>query len=72
MSDYDSKKVDYGFMVIGAYAREHGLSRKESFNQLVECGGIQALDEFYDIEHTLPLAQTIDDLTSLYARTASS
>lgn len=68
MSESDKKKVDYVVMVVFEYAREAGISAKQAFERLLACGGVDALDEFYDIEHTLPLSQTVSDLEALYAR----
>ncbi|MBQ9041687.1 MAG: DUF3791 domain-containing protein [Eggerthellaceae bacterium] len=71
MSDAESRKVDYVVMIISEYAKSKGLSVKGAFFQLLGCGGIDALDEFYDIEHTLPVSSTIEGLSDLYARSAS-
>lgn len=71
MPDTESHKVDYVVMIIGEYAKSKELSVKSAFFQLLGCGGIDALDEFYDIEHTLPVSSTIEGLSDLYARSAS-
>lgn len=71
MSDAESRKVDYMVMIISEYAKSKGLSVKAAFFQLLGCGGIDALDEFYDIEHTLPVSSTIEGLSDLYARSMS-
>ena len=71
MSDFEKKKVDYVVMVVFEYAREMGISVKQAFVRLLDCGGIEALNEFYDIEHTLPLSQTVRDLDILYTRSGS-
>ena len=70
-SEGEARKVDYTVMIIRAYAKEKGLGVKEAFFQLRDCGGIEALDEFYDVEHTLPVSSTLDGLTALHARSAS-
>ena len=72
MSEGESRKVDYVIMVIGEYAKAKGLSVKEAFFQLLACGGIEALDDFYDIEHTLPVSSTIEGLSALHARSIAS
>ena len=68
MSESEKRKVDYTVMIICSYAKACGISAKEGFFQLLACGGIEILDEFYDIEHTLPVSTTVEDLQSLYAR----
>ena len=71
MSKDESHKVDYVVMVIGEYAKANRLSVKDAFFQLLECGGIGALDEVYDVEHTLPLSMTVADLGALHARSVA-
>lgn len=71
LSDYDARKVDYTIMIIGKYALARGISRRDAFFELLGCGGIDALDEFYDVEHTLPVSTTVDDLRALHERGAA-
>ena len=71
MPEGESRKVDYTVMIIGEYAKARNIPVKDAFFELLGCGGIDALDEFYDIEHTLPVSSTIDGLSALYARSAS-
>ena len=67
MTGYQSRKVDYSIMIIDKYAQTRGLALDDAFFELLECGGIDALDEFYDVEHTLPWSTTVDDLVALHA-----
>ena len=69
--DYE-KKADYMVMIVSEYACERGLSTVEAFRLLDSCGGIQALEESYDIEHTLPISSTIEALDALCARKGSA
>ena len=62
------KIADYMVMIVFEYASEKGLSTIEAFRCLDSCGGIKALEENYDIEHTLPISSTIDALDALCAR----
>lgn len=71
MPESERRKVDYTVMIIGKYAQARGLPRKDAFRELRECGGIGILDEFYDIEHTLPVSTTVEDLMALHARGAA-
>ena len=68
MSELDSRKVDYIVMILGEFARHEGVPVKDGFFKLLGCGGIDALDEFYDVEHTLPVSTTVADLAALCAR----
>ncbi|GHT65168.1 hypothetical protein FACS189451_12880 [Bacteroidia bacterium] len=43
--------VDYIAFIINEFSLKNRLSMKQSFNYLYQYGGIEFLDEFYDIEH---------------------
>ena len=60
--------ADYLVMIVSEYALEKGISTIVAFQRLDSCGGIRALEENYDIEHTLPISSTIDALDALYER----
>lgn len=62
------KIADYMVMIVSEYASEKGLTQTEAFQKLDECGGISALEETYDVEHTLPISSTIDALDALCVR----
>lgn len=62
------KIADYMVMIVSEYASEKGFTPLEAFKRLDSCGGIRALEENYDIEHTLPVSSTIAALDALYAR----
>ena len=68
MPDNYEKIADYVVMILCEYASEKGITTIDAFKRLDSCGGIQALEENYDIEHTLPISSTIDALDALYAR----
>ena len=66
-ADYE-KITDYMVMIVSEYAAEKNLTTLDAFRRLNACGGIVALEENYDIEHTLPISSTIDALDALCAR----
>ncbi len=66
-ADYE-KIVDYMVMVVDEYADEFGITPKEAFDRLYVCGAMDALEDQYEIEHTLPLSSTIDALDAFYRR----
>lgn len=68
MSRYDELKIEYLVAVVADFAKATGQSQIEAFKRLYACGGIKALDEEYDIEHTLPIDATIDALKALCSR----
>lgn len=69
--DY-KKMADYMVMIVCEYASEKGLSVPDAFRRLDSCGAIRALEENYEIEHTLPISSTIDALDALCARRGSA
>ena len=62
------KIADYMVMIVSEYALENGISTVEAFRKLDECGAILALEENYEIEHTLPVSSTLEALDALCAR----
>ncbi|MBQ9003911.1 MAG: DUF3791 domain-containing protein [Eggerthellaceae bacterium] len=66
-ADY-GKIADYMIMIVSEYASDKGITDLEAFWKLDACGGIEALEENYEIEHTLPISSTIEALDALCAR----
>jgi hypothetical protein len=62
MSRYES---DYAVVCISAFAKSKKLTFKQSFLYLLNFKGLDFINEFYDIEHTLPMDDTIEDLTRI-------
>ena len=71
MSERDSKIIDYIVVVVSEYAKHCAIPATDAFARLYACGGIDALVENYDIEHTLPLMSTIEGFNALVARTGT-
>jgi hypothetical protein len=44
-------EIDYIAFMVNEFALQHKLSMKESYNYLNNYGGVEFLDEFYDVEH---------------------
>jgi len=44
-------EVDYIAFMVNEFALQHKLSMRESYNYLNNYGGVEFLDEFYDVEH---------------------
>ena len=69
MAEQTSEKikdvVDYLAFMVNEFALEHKLSATQSFEYLKQYGGMEFLDDFYDVEHcenpniTLKSLQTI-------------
>ena len=43
--------IDYFAFMINEFALKHNLSTLQSFEYLKQYGGIEFLDDFYDVEH---------------------
>ncbi len=62
MSESMKKQVNYSVACVNEFARANGMSPKEAFMYLYDYKGIAFLEEFYDVEHTLSMADAIEDL----------
>ncbi len=56
------KKIDYTVVCVNEFAKKKALHPKIAFLYLYQHKGIAFLDENYEIEHTLSLDDTIEDL----------
>lgn len=68
MSSLMEKKADYMVVVVNEFALSSGLTPKEAFFVLRDCGGMSLLEDQYEIEHTLPLSSTVHALSALASR----
>ncbi len=53
----------YMVMCVNAFAQKKNMDSRSAFRYLYNNKGIQYLKEHYEIEHTLPLNDTIEALT---------
>lgn len=58
----ERKQINYVVICVNEFAHRHNLKTKEAFQFLFQYKGIEFLKENYDIEHTLPLDDALDDL----------
>lgn len=68
MSEEKQYKLTYFIYVIGEFASKYGLSDKQAFRYLKRYDGLNVLDECYGAEHTLPIEETVNDLTIVCKR----
>jgi hypothetical protein len=61
-------KIMYIVMCIDGFAQLKNFSTEEAYLYLRQFGGIEHLDQLYDIEHTLPFDDTMDALTEICQR----
>lgn len=57
-------KVEYVVAAISEFAKRHKLTPTEAFRYLNRFKGLDMLDRFYDVMHTLSFKDTTDDLTA--------
>ncbi len=57
-------KVEYTIAAISEFGKRHKLSPVEAFRYLKRFKGLDMLDRFYDVMHTLSFKDTTDDLTT--------
>ena len=58
----DQYKIPYLNAVIRTFGDLFNLTVQQSFRYLYNFKGIQFLLEYYDVEHTLSIDDTVDDL----------
>jgi hypothetical protein len=61
----DKSMIHYFVLCVDEFARQKKISPREAFGYLYEHRGIKHLLEFYDIEHTLPMDDTISALSAV-------
>ena len=54
------KQINYTVACVNEFAARHKLTPKAAFQFLYDYGAISFLKENYEIEHTLPLDDTLD------------
>jgi len=59
----DKYQIPYTNLCIRKFAERNKMSLDEAFTYLLTYGGMKYLVDYYDIEHTLPIEDTIDELT---------
>lgn len=59
----DKYQIPYTNLCVRKFAERNKMSLGAAFSYLLTYGGMQYLIDFYDIEHTLSIEDTIDELT---------
>ena len=68
MSRYEKNKIEYIVMCVFLFAKRSGMPVKRALRYLLDGKGIAYLEEHYDIEHTLPIDDTLDSLEMVCQR----
>lgn len=61
----DKYFIPYCNMIIRHFARRFQLSVQQAFRYLYNFKGIHFLNDYYDVEHTLSIEDTLDDLVAI-------
>ena len=57
-----SNKLAYIIAVVSEFAARFMLNPQQAYRYLARFKGIDFVDEFYNVEHTLPFEDVVDDL----------
>lgn len=68
MSRDTQNRISYFVCCIGAFAKQFGLSPRAAYAYLDRFKGIRFLDECYEVEHQLSIADAVSDLTTICQR----
>ena len=60
-------KIEYTVALVSDFAKKYSLSTTQAFNYLDRFNAIDFVNQHYNITHTLPFAEIVDDL-SLYCK----
>ena len=63
MSKSVKDRLDYFIALITEFAKVHYLTSQQAYLYLKRYKGIDFIDEFYDVEHTLSFDEVVYDLT---------
>ncbi len=56
-------RINYLIALISEFAKAHGLPIQQAYTYLQKYQGLDFVEEFYEVEHTLSFAEVVDDVT---------
>lgn len=56
-------KVEYIIAIISDFAKKHSLNTMQAYRYLERFKGLDFIDKFYEVNHTLSFEDVIEDLT---------
>ena len=68
MSEQLRKQINYIIVCVNEFARRKAISSRTAFLYLYNYKGIDFLKENYDIEHTLSLDDSVEDLEMIFRK----
>ena len=57
-------KIAYIIAVISEFASAHSLTNAQAYRYLDRFKGLDFVNRFYNVEHTLPFEDVVEDLTA--------
>lgn len=63
-----TNKLAYIIAVVNEFAARFALNSQQAYRYLDRFKGIDFVDEFYNVEHTQPFEDVVDDLASIAVR----
>ena len=57
-------KIEYTVSLVSDFAKKHSLSPSQAFNYLDRFNAISLIEQNYNIAHTLPFSEMIDNLSA--------
>lgn len=61
-------KINYIVALITEFAVAHNISTLQAYEYLQKYKGLDFVDKYYDVEHTLSFDNTVEDLTAYCKR----
>lgn len=65
MAKKDMDLLNYIVVCISEFASRYEMHTRDAYIYLSRNKGIEFLKEFYDVEHTLPFEDVLDDLATI-------
>lgn len=59
----DENKIEYTVSLVSDFAKKYSISTVQAFNYLDRFKAVKLVNNHYDIMHTLPYSQVLDDLS---------
>ena len=63
MSELVKIMAEYFVICVREFSKRHNINAKDAMLYLDEYSGLDFLEEFYDVQHTLPFDGTVNSLT---------
>ena len=60
--------LNYIIALIAEFAKTHGLTNQQAYQYLNQYKGLDYIERFYDVEHTLSFEDAVEDVTNYCKR----